>query len=346
VTEPPGGGPVPDKYDRDGIAVARPRPLPPGKFGLAAPLYLGLGYIPLPVWGKRLLVAGATGYNGVVTAQKVEQWTADFAAAHIALRADGWLGIDVDCYKGKTGDIQLAELEAELGPLPKTVSSTSRGEESKSRIYFYRVEQDVPRRGKAAPDIEVVHKFHRYAVVFPSIHPDTREDYNWYGLAGEFLSEEGPPPVAELPLLPEAWDSFLTRKLGVRGTDGPRELLDGPPSEWEGALNRQELGESAKKLLDEVVACPHVGHDELFWFVFRVGRLSFTFEERGVGRVLDFLKAKYFSETNESNPAAEWDNIVRWVATDSWIEKRSSFEFLRNFAAGLDASEWGSRDVI
>ena len=69
-------------------------------------------------------------------------------------------------------------------------------------------------------------------------------------------------------------------------------------------------------------------------------------DERGVGRVLDFLKAKYFSETNESNPAAEWDNIVRWVATDSWMEKRSSFEFLRNFAAGLDASEWGSRDVI
>lgn len=220
------------------------------------------------------------------------------------------------------------------------------GGKSKSRIYFYRVEQDVPRRGKAAPDIEVVHKFHRYALVFPSIHPDTREEYHWYGFDGEFRSKDGPPPVSELPLLPEAWETFLTRKSGVRGTDGPRALLDGPPSEWEQALNRDDPGKATEQLFQEVVECPHIGHDELFWFVFRVGRLSFTFEEKGVGRVLDFLRGKYFSETNESDPHTEWDNIVRWVSTDSWREKRSAYEFLRSFAVGLAASDGGSRDGI
>lgn len=337
---------MPDKYDRDGVAVPRPNPLPPGKYGVAAPLYLQLGYMSLPVRGKRLLVTEATGYNGVVTPQKVGEWVSNFYAAHIALRAEGWLGIDVDCYNGKTGDIQLHELEAELGPLPRTISSTSRGQESRSRIYMYRVEQDVPRRSKAAPDIEIVHKFHRYAVVFPSVHPDTRELYHWYGFDGEFLSKEGPPPIAELPLLPAAWDSFLARKTGFRATDGPRALLEGPTSEWEQALNRDELGDQAEQLLEEVVNCPHIGHDELFWFVLKVGRLSFTFGEQGVGRVLDFLKEKYFSETNESDPDTEWDNIVRWVATDSWRSKRSSLEFLRSFIAGLTASDGSARDGL
>lgn len=346
MINPSGGGPLSDKYDRDGVAVPRPKPLPPGQYGVAAPHYLELDYMPMPVRGKRLLVAGATGYAGIVTPQKVEEWGTTFSEAHIALRADGWLGIDVDCYNGKTGDIQLAELEAELGPLPRTVSSTSRGEESKSRIYLYRVEHDVPRRSKAAPDIEVVHKFHRYAVVFPSIHPDTRERYHWYGFDGEFLSKEGPPPVAQLPLLPDAWDEFLTPKTSVRATDGPRALLEGPTSEWEQALNRDELGDQAKQLLEEVVNCPHIGHDELFWFILKVGRLSFTFEEQGVGRVLDFLKEKYFSETNDPDPDTEWDNIVRWVATDSWREKRSSLEFLRDFVARLSACDGRGRDVL
>lgn len=340
------GALMPDKYDRDGVAVPRPKPLPPGLYEIAAPHYVQLGYMPLPVRGKRLLVAEATGYNGVVTPQKVEEWMAKFPKAHTALRAEGWLGIDVDCYNGKTGDTQLHELEAELGPLPRTISSTSRGQESKSRIYLYRVEQDVPRRSKAAPDIEVVHKFHRYAVVFPSVHPDTRELYHWYGFNGEFLSEEGPPPVAELPVLPATWDAFLARKSNVRATDGPRALLEGPTSEWEQALNRDELGDQAEQLLREILNCPHIGHDELFWFVLKVGRLSFTFEEQGVGLVLDVLRGKYFSETNESDPDTEWDNIVRWVATDSWQEKRSSLEYLRIFVAGLSARDGSGGDVL
>ena len=302
--------------------------------------------MPLPVRGKRLLVAEATGYNGVVTPQKVEEWIASFPTAHTALRAEGWLGIDVDCYNGKTGDLQLHELEAELGPLPRTISSTSRGQESESRIYLYRVEQDVPRRSKAAPDIEIVHKFHRYAVVFPSVHPDTRQQYQWYGFDGESLSDEGPPLIAELPLLPATWDSFLARKTGFRATDGPRALLEGPPSEWEQALNRDELGDQAQQLLKEVVSCPHIGHEDLLRFVLKVGRLSFTFEERGVGLVLDVVKEKYFSETNESDPDTEWDNIVRWVATDSWREKRSSLEFLRSFVAGLSTRDRSGGDVL
>ncbi len=186
-----------EKYDRDGIPIPRPPIRPRGRFALAAPYYLALGYKPIPVRGKVLLVKGATGYGGVVTAEKVHEWCSEFPYADIALRAEGWLGIDIDDHGGKRGWEQLAELEDRLGPLPPTYSCTSRGRFSGSRIYLYRIHEDLPRRSTAAKHIDVIHKFHRYLVTFPSTRPQTGERYEWFGPDGEPKSSEGPPTPSE-----------------------------------------------------------------------------------------------------------------------------------------------------
>ena len=149
----------------------------------AAPTYLAKGLKPVPVKGKTPVPGGATGRHGVVNEAKVNAWCVDpeWADQNVALRAEGWVAIDVDEYDVKHGAEQLADLEAHLGPLPATPSSTSRGVDSPSRQYFLALKEPVELYGKPpilgvkANDvhIEIVQFHHRYAVVAPSIHPDT-----------------------------------------------------------------------------------------------------------------------------------------------------------------------------
>jgi P4 family phage/plasmid primase-like protien len=159
------------------------------------------------------------------------------------------IGLDVDDYtdgtgdtaKVKTGATQLATLEADLGPLPATWRSSSRT--GLSGIRFFLVPAGLAFRGKAAEHIDVIQAVHRFAVVFPSYHPNGGQ-YVWYrpaenisdltqdeanalggdvgdaaalGVRVEGLADL--PEAASLPLLPmvaggstgESWLDFLTR---------------------------------------------------------------------------------------------------------------------------------------
>jgi hypothetical protein len=114
--------------------------------------------------------------------------------------------------------------------------------------------------------------------------------------------------------------------------------------EWEQSLNRGELSEAANRLLDDVNGCPHIGHEELLLFIFNIEDLSCSFSAQGVGHVLDALKDKYFAETNDSDPLREYENIVRWVATDHWKEKRSSWNTFMNWVAHFGGGRRASND--
>ena len=175
----------------------------------AAPLYQAAGWMPLPVKGKRPVPPGATGRHGTVTPAQVEGWRSDpeWSGQNLAVRGNGWVGMDVDQYGAKQGAHQLAELEARLGPLPATISSTARGADTLSRQWFYALPEPVELVGKAAPDIDVVQAHHRYAVVWPSVHPDLGTPYVWYDAEGEPL--DGPPSVDDMEYLPQAWIDHL-----------------------------------------------------------------------------------------------------------------------------------------
>jgi len=175
--------------------------------------------------------AGATGAKGTVTREKVADWiehgfrwkhpetkewrTQDAETANTALRHQGTIGIDVDDYGSKEGARQLAELEAVLGPLPATITSTARGDDDPSRQYFYRLPVEAPPEtvfmSKAAKDIEIIQRSHRYSIVYPSIHPDTGAQYQWYNYEGEPFTGGNVPSLEDFETLPWAWVDFLMK---------------------------------------------------------------------------------------------------------------------------------------
>ena len=133
------------------------------------------------------------------------------SSGNIGLRLpDDVIGIDVDDYAEKEGGKELHRLERQLGKLPVTWTSTARGGGLQpSRIYFYRVPAGTRLAGGAAPGIDVIQHGHRYAVVWPSVHPDGML-YRWYRPGGEEASADFPMPnVAGLPALPEKWLAHL-----------------------------------------------------------------------------------------------------------------------------------------
>ena len=120
------------------------------------------------------------------------------------------IGIDVDDYesKGKTkhGARQLKELEKEYGKLPPTWRSTNRGADNPSGIRFFLAPAGLHWRGKAHKDIDIISPGYRYAVVWPSWHPEGRQ-YVWLDASG---NETTMPEPTTLPHLPEAWVELLT----------------------------------------------------------------------------------------------------------------------------------------
>lgn len=147
------------------------------------------------------------------------------------------VGIDVDHYisgeKEKFGGDQLKALEAELGKLPDTWTSSAR-DDGISGIRYFLAPNMYGYRGQAAKDIEVLQETHRYAMTWPSKHPNGGQ-YVWFrpgqapiGAAAQsfgyqcvphegssqysltFHARDAVPAVWELPLLPEKWVENLT----------------------------------------------------------------------------------------------------------------------------------------
>ena len=324
---------VAEKYDRDGIPIKPPRRKSPrkraGAFGLVCDEYLRAGYFPVPADGKIILVKDATGYEGVVTPEKVAMWKLTFRSADVVLRLDGCLGIDVDHRDNKFGAFQLRDLEEELGPLPPTFSITSRGVDSPSRIYLFSVKQDCPRRSKASKDIEVIHKFHRYAATFPTIHPDTGQRYEWYSPEGEQLRTWLPGPE-ELPALPEPWDNYLKTKSSTRRKRSSGGLYPGLLDAWELWLGSEGPTPPVIDLMTRIQEETHIGHEELLHFVIEIHELRALSFEHGLSHALGCLRDRYFSETNNDDPGTEWDNIVRWVIGEAWAPVELDYPPLSN----------------
>lgn len=190
--------------------------------------YVAAGWtcvLPVPAATKTPPPAGFTGAAGRdTTPLDVVGWVGTHPGSSIALRMpDGVLGIDVDDYaKGsavKRGARTLAALEARLGTLPPTWSSTARGTTEgpgPSRIMLFRVpagryatvlRADVD--GTVSGDIEVIQRHHRYAVVAPSPHPSVGAPYRWYAPDGTQVPVGVVPGPADLAELPAAWVAHL-----------------------------------------------------------------------------------------------------------------------------------------
>jgi hypothetical protein len=226
-----------------------------GPYRRAAAGYRRLGWAnPIPVRGKDLPPAGYTGADGAdVTDDDVRRWSrGPDGTRNLALRMpDGVIGIDVDAHDGKYGADTLADAEAALGQLPPTWSSTSRGADQPSRIHLYRVptgldwshaENNLRRFG---PHVDILHRGHRYALVAPSEHPQTRKPYRWYLPNGPqpcrgIASAQAPAP-GDLAELPAPWVEFLTAPPNRPERRGQAARMDrGTP--WQAFNTDTEIG--------------------------------------------------------------------------------------------------------
>ncbi len=195
-------------------------------YASAAPLYLDLGWWPLPLQGKGRgkgpVPTGFTGYQGKpVTAEDVDGWIAEKGGWNVALRLGrDACGIDVDCYDGKRGADTLAELEKEYGKLPPAWTSTSREDGSKVRVYRKPASVKLP--GVAGQGVEIIQFHHRYMVAWPSVHPDTGAKYQWFSPEGK---RAAPPRPEDLTDLPAKWYGLkaLAAPAASSATGGERD---------------------------------------------------------------------------------------------------------------------------
>lgn len=221
------------------------------------------GVLPLPARAKKPVPEGYTGTTGVdPSAADIQSWIDNGVllprpggatggpglyrqAGNIALRLpDGIIGIDVDNYGLKQGDTTLAQLTAACGPLPSTWRTTSR-DDGVSGIYLYRVPTGLAWPGIAGPGIEIIQRRHRYAVVWPSVHPDTGREYRWIGTPPPPADATYPvPQPREFPELPDAWIQHLTQ--GALAGDHARADLDLPAAaQW---LAQREGGQPCRAM--------------------------------------------------------------------------------------------------
>lgn len=178
----------------------------------AADLYWDAGWrgvLPLPHRAKKNPPKGYTGSTGTDPAYPdIATWADDTEGPrNICLRLPaGVIGIDVDAYGDKAGAVTLAAAEAEWGPLPPTWRTTSR-DDGTSGIRLYRAPEGLAWPGMVGPGIETVRRDHRYAVVWPSAHPEGGT-YRW--IAPEGVTSTAVPDPDALPMLPAAWIAGLT----------------------------------------------------------------------------------------------------------------------------------------
>lgn len=311
--------------------------------------------IPLPYRAKKFPPSGVTGGSGVFSRDKIVNpstgWlqSPHWAEGNTAIRAYGILGVDVDAYGSKYGDVQLIDIEAELGvDLPKTYYSTSRGPMTKhqqSGIRYYRVPTGYHFIGSAATDIELVYETYRYGTVWPSIHPTEGTQYRWYDADN---NECGIPNVNDLPELPKAFvDAWVDRLPRTRSFVGVEE--DFKSIDMEEFVASLSDGEPSQFVLDKMPEGWESGRfatlNQALWHIARLA--VFNPEEPGLGTVFQrIVDARMNSSSATTPPQERLNHLQRSVqrAVAIWRAERESVpvecqEWARELSAQIAAEE-------
>lgn len=222
-----------------------------GPYARAADAYWKKAWLPFPVKGKHEAIPkGVTGKQGKDPGwADIQQWVERRPFSNVAVRANGWIAIDVD---GPDGVEALFRAMQEIGNLPETWRSTSWPEGFLATRFqlFFRVPVGYSAalgegkfRKRFGEHVDIIHRAHRYSIVAPSVHPDTGNTYAWYGPDGQ---PSKVPMRTELPELPEPWLDFLRYTGGEPVTAGERgeDWYDEPEEAhtgWTPAAARAEI---------------------------------------------------------------------------------------------------------
>lgn len=247
-------------------------------YGAAAEQYWNAGWrgiLPVPAGSKRITATGWTGWAGSWPAwPDIQAWIDGQAGANLALRLPvDVLGVDVDAYGGKPGAATLEQCEARWGALPATWRTTSR-DDGQSGIRLYRIPPGMDWPGQLpGGGVETVHTGHRYAVAWPSIHPEGRT-YRWIGPDGQV--QLGLPSADELPYLPAGWVLGLPR--GRRGDQQPADLTGPEVTAWlrgiPGVLEQPcpHMARGASRAAERVASLAGSRHEDMLSAVLTLAR--------------------------------------------------------------------------
>lgn len=292
-------------------------------YAYAADTYWTVGWrgiLPLPAGAKKHPPKGYTGEGGRFPSYAdIHTWAdGKEGAGNIALRMPAHIiGIDVDNYGGKPGAQTLTDAEAAHGELPPTWRTTSR-DDGVSGIRFYRIPEGLAWPGEIGPAIELIRVDHRYAVVWPSLHPEGRT-YRWISPDG-LVSTTVPDPD-ELPNLPRAWvDAYTGGQLASstpRATVGDREAIAwivGRPHAGGAMCSRMER--ALEQHRDDL---PGSAHNATRDAVLRVARLADE-GHHGATQALGEVRGVFMAETtrqgrpsgrrSQSEAAHEFSDLV------------------------------------
>jgi putative DNA primase/helicase len=266
--------------------------------------------LPLPPRKKSSPPTGTTGRYEMPDKKAIQGWAKDRdPRCNIALRVpDNVIGIDVDAYDAKVGRSSLLELEGEFGALPPTWTLTSRSDGA-SGIRFYRVPGGLHWPGEAKPDVQIVQHHHRYAVAYPSVHPDTRQTYLWYA-PGDLLNgmssvtvENEIPKIDSLAEMPSEWVEGLTSgrlwaelavDMGATRTDIAEWIKD-RPSGVECRLMRKQ----AEAAIEEISSGVGGAHDALNSRVYALVSLA-SEGHSGLDTALSRVRAAFTTEVTRA----------------------------------------------
>ncbi len=215
-----------------------------GGYPKAFDMYFQLGWrgiLPLRHGSKWPPPKDTTGYgNPDPSYPDLMAWAEDpiFRNGNLALRLpDGVIGIDVDEYGAKAGAKTFAEAIRRWGPLPPAPRTTSREGNAISGIRLFAVPLGTMLTTKMGfaelglGDVEIIQPHHRYAVSWPSIHPEGGQ-YRWRDDDDQPI---GIPNLGDLPALPQTWIDGLAiaheSNLEFAPIDVAVALTEGTPSE-------------------------------------------------------------------------------------------------------------------
>lgn len=303
--------------DDDFLMGEDPPPRPKGPYARGVKVYSGLdwtGIIPVDPAKKTVSAKNVTGREGRQLTPGQYSGTKsvrNFGKHNIGWRVPlGIVGLDVDQYDGKTGADTLRALEAELGPLPATWSSTSRGMDAMSRIRFYQIPEET---GELAPfagrDIDVIQHHHRYAVVWPSVHSGTEAEYRWYRPSGE-LHATAPAPDDFAPL-PDAWLEYLCK---ARRDDVPG--AGAGVADFIAEATGNDEPEIAGFILDAFTGQPGGRHDSMLIALGWAARAAADWKIPA-SEIFDFLEVSWAEATDGENRDQEFQDLLERAVRDA-----------------------------
>lgn len=292
-----------------------------GPYGIGAKVYYEAGFSPLPAKGKLLMVTGASGRHPLASFDRIEYWIRVYSNANIALRLpSNLIALDIDVYKQ---DLERLEtLESQLGTLPDTWNSDSRGGDGGKLIY------KVPPGMKwqsSIGGITVIQHTHRYVMAFPSFNRVSDSRYLWYDrLGGEVVPDYQIPDVEELEYLPDKWIKALEKHEAQHFYNlEPQDIELDMFNDEEPCQYTQKLAEICKQKLKESYAASL--HDTALSIIGSLMQAASN-GHTGIPTVVLELGDIFRSAPRNRDLATEWFNIVDFVLANVEADSISEFD--------------------